>query len=154
MSTSTLMPSSDIFGQASCARPGTDPNWFDPDHERYAPYLADALCKECPIRRECGDWAMREKEAAMVWAGSLPDERLPMRSRRSRVNPARLLAEVRPLVEQGWSTREISDRLHVSMDRVRDTVRYGAPSLRNLLLRNGYLARTIDTPEMRLHADA
>lgn len=47
------------------------------------PYLvALAFCKECPVRQQCLDHALNERESYGVWGGTTPDERATMLRRR------------------------------------------------------------------------
>lgn len=36
---------------------------------------AKAVCRRCPVRSECLDWALRMGEAHGIWGGTTPEER-------------------------------------------------------------------------------
>ncbi|MER6117593.1 WhiB family transcriptional regulator [Streptomyces sp. A0642] len=50
---------------------------------------AKAVCRACPVRRECLQWALENNQDAGVWGGLAEDERrkLKRRSRRSAQQP-------------------------------------------------------------------
>ncbi len=43
---------------------------------------AKAVCRACPVRRECLDWAVEANERAGVWGGTTPDERAQLPTER------------------------------------------------------------------------
>ena len=44
--------------------------------------LAKAVCRACPARVQCLDWAVETNERAGVWGGATPDERAQIRAER------------------------------------------------------------------------
>ena len=40
---------------------------------------AKAVCRACPVRPQCLDWAVEADERAGVWGGTTPDERAQIR---------------------------------------------------------------------------
>ena len=47
---------------------------------------AKAVCRTCPVIKECLEWALDTGQDAGVWGGMSEQERLALRRRRSRVN--------------------------------------------------------------------
>ena len=45
---------------------------------------ARAVCRRCPFKDECREWAIVHQENAGVWGGTTPDEREAIRKRRAR----------------------------------------------------------------------
>jgi hypothetical protein len=43
---------------------------------------AKTVCRACPARARCLDWALQANERAGVWGGASPDERAQIRSAR------------------------------------------------------------------------
>jgi WhiB family redox-sensing transcriptional regulator len=71
--------------QARC-RPGSniDPELFFPassgapaDNLKIA--RAKAICKPCPVRHRCLEWAVQTRQEAGIWGGLTEKERLPLR---------------------------------------------------------------------------
>jgi hypothetical protein len=62
----------DAEGQAVCADPLVDPEWFfnEPEYD-----LAKIICNQCPVIKACGLWAIQNKEPLGVYGGLTPDER-------------------------------------------------------------------------------
>jgi WhiB family redox-sensing transcriptional regulator len=50
--------------------------------------LALRICDDCPVKRECLDFAMRTREQAGIWGGTTPEERIRVLRARHR-RPAR-----------------------------------------------------------------
>lgn len=42
---------------------------------------AKAVCRACPVRLECLDWAVKANEQAGVWGGTTPGERAHLRTK-------------------------------------------------------------------------
>lgn len=58
----------------ACREPGVDPELFFPlPHGDAAE--AKAVCRRCPARLECGDWATWHKIADGIWGGLSPEDR-------------------------------------------------------------------------------
>jgi WhiB family redox-sensing transcriptional regulator len=47
---------------------------FFPDHDRWGEQRAKAVCVECPVRAECMDYAITNREVG-VWGGTTESER-------------------------------------------------------------------------------
>ncbi len=43
--------------------------------------VAVAICRTCPVRTECLDWAVSTGEHGGVWGGMTPNQRLRLRRR-------------------------------------------------------------------------
>lgn len=46
----------------------TDPEAFFPDYERDG-RMAKEVCKECPVKQDCFDYAVSNKEEFGIWGG-------------------------------------------------------------------------------------
>ncbi|MGW4639100.1 WhiB family transcriptional regulator [Sphaerisporangium sp. NPDC004334] len=73
----TLIPAVSWLRRAACR--GEDPELFFPisakgpgyaQHER-----AKAVCRRCPVRNACLDYAVRTGQEHGIWGGTDPDER-------------------------------------------------------------------------------
>lgn len=75
--------SEEWFKSASCSR--EDPEMFFPQRAK-SKAEADAMqvCRECPVRQECLDYALEHEERFGVWGGVSERERKAMLRRRSR----------------------------------------------------------------------
>jgi WhiB family transcriptional regulator, redox-sensing transcriptional regulator len=52
------------------------PSQFEPKHERLArEQRAKAICRGCPVRQECLDYALRIREPHGIWGGLNEAER-------------------------------------------------------------------------------
>lgn len=64
----------------------TDPELFFPPTyggtHKHAVLAAKALCKHCPLRRECLDRALADGEVFGIWGGTTPEERTVLATRR------------------------------------------------------------------------
>jgi WhiB family redox-sensing transcriptional regulator len=60
----------------------TDPDlWFrDGDKQGYR--IARIFCNRCPVRVQCLDYAVTNKEPAGMWGGKSPAERVKLRKSR------------------------------------------------------------------------
>lgn len=58
----------------SACRGTTEPEAFYPKYENETD-VAKALCRRCPVRETCLDWALRNDEAHGVWGGLSERER-------------------------------------------------------------------------------
>lgn len=60
---------------------GQDPDlWFSGSDGSLE--AAKAVCRACPARARCLEWAVQAGERAGVWGGTSPDERAPYRPAR------------------------------------------------------------------------
>lgn len=66
------------WARAACRGQGPE-QWFPERGDR--PDHAKAVCARCPVRAECLDAAVANREAAGVWGGMSPGERRPRRRR-------------------------------------------------------------------------
>jgi WhiB family redox-sensing transcriptional regulator len=46
------------------------------------------ICDECPVKRECLEFAMRTHEAEGIWGGTTPEERVRVLRSRATTRPA------------------------------------------------------------------
>ena len=61
-----------VMDDAACK--GKDPaSWFPRTGQ--APDEGKALCRACPARARCLDWALAKGEQSGIWGGTTPDER-------------------------------------------------------------------------------
>ena len=67
-----LIPFTTEPGQALCADPTVEPDWWfdDTDHR-----LAVSICERCPIAVTCLQYALDNNEPHGVWGGLTPDQR-------------------------------------------------------------------------------
>lgn len=83
-----------------------------PAHHKDTQYIVQArkVCDECPVRRECLDYALEYPPADMhgVWAGLTPRQ-LAAEQRRRGIRPSR------PTISQLWA--ELAGRAAVRPDR-------------------------------------
>jgi hypothetical protein len=68
----------DLWALAACNEPWVDPEMFDPDGRSDGGEAAKTVCRECPIRHKCLEWAM-QYEDHLVWGGMTPKERHALR---------------------------------------------------------------------------
>ena len=66
--------------EALCAQ--TDPEAFFPD-EGIPSGEAKRLCKSCPVRQQCLDYALQNNEAYGIWGGLSANQRANLRRERS-----------------------------------------------------------------------
>lgn len=64
--------------ESRCA--GMDTNLFFPERGRSARH-AKAVCRECPVRQECLDWANDTGQRFGIWGGLTDRERVEYRKR-------------------------------------------------------------------------
>jgi len=106
-----------------CAGPNVDPTWWevesmhgagdDPSEAREDRMTEDnklvkkaqMICRRCPVRQECLDYAMTNGEGWGVWGATTPRMRARIGKWSSRyVGPdGRVPAELRPLEWDGWT---------------------------------------------------
>ncbi|WP_030905067.1 WhiB family transcriptional regulator [Streptomyces sp. NRRL F-5126] len=48
---------------------------------RHQAEKAKAVCKTCPVRRQCADWALTTAQEYGIWGGMEAEERVLMRRR-------------------------------------------------------------------------
>jgi WhiB family redox-sensing transcriptional regulator len=65
---------------AQCAQRDQDPElWFPADGDRAAAEHAKAICRVCPVRSACLEWALAANERTGIWGGTTPNERRALR---------------------------------------------------------------------------
>jgi WhiB family redox-sensing transcriptional regulator len=72
------------MADALCAQ--TDPDAFFPERGE-SPRPAKAVCEVCPVRTECGAYALRRNERFGVWGGLSESDRRKLR-RTERIHPS------------------------------------------------------------------
>lgn len=72
--------------QALCAQ--VDPEIFFPD-EGEKPFAAIEVCRRCPVRKQCLEWALREREPYGVWGGTTAKRREELNRGRGRRGKSR-----------------------------------------------------------------
>jgi len=60
--------------EAACAGHPTEVFFVDVGKSSNIP-IAKAICRSCPVQKECLDYALRQKEEFGVWGGATPAER-------------------------------------------------------------------------------
>jgi WhiB family redox-sensing transcriptional regulator len=77
--------------RANAACRGTDPDMFHPHNERHETHSRSAeevaakrACKDCPVLRDCLDYAIDTGESLGIWGGMNRKERELERRRRGR----------------------------------------------------------------------
>lgn len=61
----------------------TDPEMFFPDNSNgYYAAAAKAICKQCPVQKECLAWALENDEEFGVWGGLTAIERKNLKGKR------------------------------------------------------------------------
>jgi WhiB family redox-sensing transcriptional regulator len=65
---------------ARCAQRDQDPElWFPANGNRATAERAKAICRICPVRSACLEWAMAANERTGIWGGTTPNERRALR---------------------------------------------------------------------------
>lgn len=72
-------PSSDDSWMVEGICNSTDPELWFPEKGKSAKQ-AIGICRECPVRQKCLEWAISHNETVGVWGGITPDERKRMRT--------------------------------------------------------------------------
>ena len=71
--------------EGACHTPGVDPGWFFPAQgESDLVARAKTVCRECPVRAECLEYALTAGEHYGVWGGKSEAQRKRLRSERVR----------------------------------------------------------------------
>jgi WhiB family transcriptional regulator, redox-sensing transcriptional regulator len=73
-----------------------DPAVFFPDHDRWAEERAKAICVDCPVRAQCMDYAIVNRELG-IWGGTTERDRRRIEDRYVRTR--RILAIRKALAE-------------------------------------------------------
>jgi WhiB family transcriptional regulator, redox-sensing transcriptional regulator len=65
---------------ARCAQRDQDPElWFPANGDRATAERAKAICRICPVRSACLEWALAANERTGIWGGTTPNERRAQR---------------------------------------------------------------------------
>lgn len=76
------MPSRDMSWRADAACRNLDTEIFFPDSESDAGPALE-VCAVCPVRAECLDWAIVNRQHDGIWGGTTESERKRIRRRRA-----------------------------------------------------------------------
>lgn len=111
----------DWMDQAAC-RPGSghDPElWWplsynNPEHDRVATLQAIDICwQQCPVRRQCLEWAVQNRETGGIWGGLTVTQRYHyMRGGQQSARYARW-RELQELLNEGHSLPSIAARFGI-----------------------------------------
>jgi WhiB family redox-sensing transcriptional regulator len=81
MTAAALSPvSADWREWAACRRPGVNPEWFFPEKGGSA-RPAKRICRQCPVRADCLDYAIGTGQQFGIWGGLSERERRRLRER-------------------------------------------------------------------------
>jgi WhiB family redox-sensing transcriptional regulator len=63
-------------------------NWMDVPSmpsaaQRSAKSTEIAICRQCPVRKECLNYALRTNQPSGIWGGLIPRDRAKLRKRRA-----------------------------------------------------------------------
>ena len=65
---------------ARCAQRDQDPElWFPANGDRATAERAKAICRICPVRSACLEWALAANERTGIWGGTTPNDRRGLR---------------------------------------------------------------------------
>lgn len=100
--------------RSACAKPGVDPEIFYPDRGGSSSE-ARAICSRCPVRAECLEYALEEREPFGIWGGTSERERRvllraegrPKKRRKQRtLGPAAIMDTAYLDAEDPWDASE------------------------------------------------
>jgi WhiB family redox-sensing transcriptional regulator len=74
--------------------------------------MIQAICKDCPVRQECLDLALNNKDFNGYFGGVSPEDRRIMSAQQSRVRRGNSKEVVR-LMEMGWSLQDACDEVGI-----------------------------------------
>jgi len=60
----------------------TDPDLWFRDGDKLSYRIARSFCNRCPVRMQCLDYAITNKEPGGMWGGKSPSERAKLRKSR------------------------------------------------------------------------
>lgn len=64
--------------QGRCSTTDPEAWWPDSKTDPYRTTTALAVCESCPVKAQCLQWALDNKEYEGVWGGTTPDQRAQM----------------------------------------------------------------------------
>jgi WhiB family redox-sensing transcriptional regulator len=100
----SVKPIGDWADQAACK--GMESNLWFPARGGASEFALD-VCSMCPVKVECGEYAIPDPGLQGIWGGMMKEQRDRIRSRRNRrmvvARDARFRAETRPTP---WRDRE------------------------------------------------
>lgn len=73
-----LEPQGEWVREALCARDDNPDRWFPASGmNQYSEALAEtkAICRRCPVKNPCLEWALKSKEPHGIFGGATPYER-------------------------------------------------------------------------------
>lgn len=105
----------DLSWQNHAACRDADPELFYPEpgpgmHEQVAE--AKALCAGCPVRADCGAYALRTRERFGIWGGQADRQRRATRRRTRR--PGRCDRDIAHLTAAGLTAEHIAAKLGIA----------------------------------------
>ena len=62
--------------------------------------IAKNICAECPVKRECLDYAIEANEPYGIFGGQTPSERMSLAKARRSVEPSLMPVEFNPLFDE------------------------------------------------------
>jgi WhiB family redox-sensing transcriptional regulator len=74
--------------------------------------MIQAICKNCPVRQECLQLALDNKDFNGYFGGVSPEDRRKMSAHRSRVRRGNSKEVIR-LMEMGWSLKDACDEVGI-----------------------------------------
>lgn len=100
-----------------CAQ--ADPDEWHPEKAETGAQ-AKRVCRTCPHVSLCLEWALETRQPHGVWGGLSANQRSQLLGVKLRpfVTPVEADSRVMYLIGKGWSDRDISALLHMSLGRV------------------------------------
>ena len=74
--------------------------------------MIQAICQDCPMKQECLQVALDNKDFEGYWGGVSPDERRKMSAHRSRVKRGNSKEVIR-LMEIGWTLEDACEEVNI-----------------------------------------
>ena len=111
----------DVEWRDRAACKGKPTRWWFPE-QGDTTEAGKAVCAQCPVAVECGDYAVAAKETTGMWAGHLLDVRKPKTRTRVRVKD-RVLAELKAGHRSWVTVAQLSMRTGLGSDQVSRALR-------------------------------
>ena len=75
------------MAQGSCRSPQYSADWWWPEHTDPddAASVAISICRYCPVRLSCLQYALEHREVHGIWGGLMPHQRAAMAAQRRKV---------------------------------------------------------------------